>query len=94
MKASKLNSVRSGLGWSFVLSTVLLILCKLWLNYYEDRILPIGPGDRNLTLTVFNASMVLSIFTLAGFLISTALVLVAAHSDGPKRRFEANPVND
>ena len=84
MKASKLNSVRSGLGWGFVLSTVLLILCKLWLNYYEDRILPIGPGDRNLTLTVFNASMVLSIFTLAGFLISTALVLVAAHSDGPK----------
>ena len=81
---SKLSSARSGLGWGFVLSTVLSILCKLWLNYYEGRILPIGPGDRSLTLTVFNASAVLSILTLAGFLVATALMFVDARNDGPE----------
>ena len=79
---SKLPSVRSGLGWGFVLSTVLSILCKLWLNYYEGRILPMGSGDRNLTLAVFNASAVLSICTLIGFLAATALIY--ASSNGPE----------
>jgi len=80
--ASKLNSIRSGLGWGFVLSTVLLILSKLWLNYYEGRILPMGSGDRNLTLAVYNASAVLSICTVIGFLTTTALI--HAISSGPK----------
>ena len=46
----RLSSLRSALSWIFVLSTILLALCKLWLNYYEGRLLPIGPGDRDLTL--------------------------------------------
>ena len=79
---SKLTSIRSGLGWGFVLSTILMILCKLWLNYYEGRVLPIGPGDRNLTLAVFNASALLSTCTLAGFLIATALIYAGAN--GPE----------
>ena len=80
--ASKLNGVRSGLGWGFVLSTVLLILCKLWLNYYEGRILPIGPGDRSLTIAVCNATAILSIGTLIGFLTATALIFVGTRASG------------
>ena len=73
-----MSSLRSGLGWGFVLSTILLILCKLWLDYYEGRILPIGPGDRALTLAVFNACAVLSICTMVGFLVATVLMYVDA----------------
>jgi hypothetical protein len=69
----RLSGIRSALGWSFVLSTVLLVLCRLWLNYYEDRLLPIGPGDRDLTLVVFHACAVISTVSIIGFSIATAL---------------------
>jgi hypothetical protein len=69
----RLSSLRSALGWIFVLSTVLLVLCKLWLDYYEGRPLPIGPGDRDLTLVVFQTCAVLSVSSLAGFLLAMAI---------------------
>jgi hypothetical protein len=65
----------SALGWSFILSTTLLILCRLWLNYYEDRLLPIGPGDRDLTVVVFHACAAISMVSIIGFLIETTLHL-------------------
>ena len=71
----RLSGVRSALGWSFIVSTVLLILCRLWLNYYEGRLLPIGPGDRDLTVVVFHACAVISTVSIIGFLIATALQL-------------------
>jgi hypothetical protein len=69
----RLSGVCSMLAWSFILSTVLVVLCRLWLNYYEGRMLPIGPGDRELTLAVFQACVVISVCSLAGLLTATAL---------------------
>lgn len=79
---SRLSSLRSGLGSGFILSTVLLVLCKLWLDYYEGRMSPLGPGDRDLTIAVFNASAVLSICTLVGYLITAAVLYVDAGDTG------------
>ena len=80
---SRLANLRSGLGSGFILSTVVLVLCKLWRDYYEGRQSPLGTGDRDLTLAVFNGSAVLSMCTLVGFLVITALLYVEADDRSP-----------
>ena len=65
----RLGNLRSALGWAFILSTIVLVLCRLWLNYYEGRPLPIGPGDRDLTLAVYQVCAVIAVGSLAGFSI-------------------------
>ena len=70
--AHRLAGLRSALGWIFILSTVLLVLCRLWLDYYEGLLLPIGPGDQDLTLVSSQTCAVLSVSSLAGLLLAMA----------------------